>query len=97
MEDIPNDLVLNWDHTGIKYVPVGNWTRAKEGSKRVDIVGMDDKRQITAVFGCTMEGEFLPPQIIYGGKFPGFWDITYFFTGQMKKLRKVTFKIFWSH
>jgi transposase-like protein len=86
MEDIPNVLILNWDHTGIKYVPVGNWTMAKEGSKRVDIVGMDDKRQITAVFGCTMEGEFLPPQIIYGGKtvrclpsvkFPDSWGITY--------------------
>ena len=59
---------------------------AKEGSKRVEIVGMDDKRQITAVFGCTMEGEFLPPQIIYGGKtprclpsakFPSSWDIMY--------------------
>ena len=59
---------------------------AKEGSKRVDIVGMDDKRQITAVFGCTMEGEFLPPQVIYGGKtprclpsakFPDSWDITF--------------------
>jgi hypothetical protein len=33
MEDIPNDLILNWDHTGIIYIPVGNWTMAKEGSK----------------------------------------------------------------
>ena len=86
MEEIPKALVINWDHTGIKYVPVSNWTMAKEGSKRVEIVGGDDKRQITAVFGCTMEGEFLPPQIIYGGKtprclpsskFPDSWDITF--------------------
>ena len=61
---------INWDHTGINYAPVSKWTMAKEGSKRVDIVGMDDKRQITAVFGCTMDGDFLPPQIIYGGKTP---------------------------
>ena len=51
-------------------MPVSNWTMAKEGSKRVEIVGKGDKRQITAVFGCTMQGEFLPPQIIYAGKTP---------------------------
>ena len=27
MEDIPADLIINWDHTGLKYVPVSNWTR----------------------------------------------------------------------
>ena len=26
------------------------------------------KRQITAVFGCSMAGDFLPPQLIYQGK-----------------------------
>ena len=86
MEEIPPDLILNWDHTGINYVPASNWTMAKEGSKRVEIVGKGDKRQITAVFGCTMQGEFLPPQIIYGGKtpkclpsapFPSSWDIIF--------------------
>ena len=59
---------------------------AKEGSKRVYIVGLNDKRQLTAVFGCTMKGEFLPPQIIYGGKstrclpsaeFASSWGITF--------------------
>ena len=29
-----------------------------EGSKRVEICGIDDKRQITAVFGCSMIGDF---------------------------------------
>ena len=84
--DIPPDLVINWDHTGLNYVPVSNWTMAPEGSKRVEIVGIDDKRQITAVFAGTMSGLFLPPQIIYKGKtrkclpnidFPESWDITY--------------------
>ena len=37
MEEIPPALVLNWDHTGLKYVPVSSWTMAKEGSKRVEI------------------------------------------------------------
>ena len=104
MEEIPKDLIINWDHTGIKYVPVGNWTMAKEGSKRVEIVGMDDKRQITAVFGCTMEGEFLPPQIIYGGKTPRCLPSAKFLapgtsrtliiTGQMNRPQKVTSKKF---
>ena len=26
MEDIPADLIINWDHTGLKYIPVSNWT-----------------------------------------------------------------------
>ena len=86
MEDIPKDLVINWDHTGLHYVPVSNWTMAKEGSKRVEIVGIEDKRQITAVFGGTMTGDFLPPQIIYQGKtpkclpkvvFPESWHVTF--------------------
>ena len=28
---------------------------------------MDDKRQITAVFGCSLSGDFLPVQLIYKG------------------------------
>ena len=86
LEDIPFDLVINWDQTGMHYVPVSSWTVAKEGSKRVEICGMDDKRQITAVFGCTMVGEFLPVQLVYKGKtdkchpsfqFPSDWNITH--------------------
>ncbi len=33
----------------------------------VEICAIDDKRQITAVFGCTMNGHFLPMQLIYKG------------------------------
>ena len=33
MEDIPFDLIVNWDQTGIHYVPVGSWMMDKEGSK----------------------------------------------------------------
>ncbi len=83
MEEIPRQLVINWDHTGIHYVP---WTMTKEGSKRVEIAGMNDKRQITAVFANTTSGDFLPPQVIYTGKtpkclpsvkFPSDWNVTY--------------------
>ena len=33
MEEIPGDLVINWDQTGIHYVPVSSWTMAKAGSQ----------------------------------------------------------------
>ena len=68
MEDIPPELVFNWDQTGISIVPGSTWTLELKGSKRVEIAGISDKRQITAVFCGTMAGEFLPPQLIYQGK-----------------------------
>ena len=70
MEDIPADIIINWDHTGLKYVPVSNWTMEHKGVKRVEIAGSDDKRQLTALFSCTFSGKFLSPQVIYAGKSP---------------------------
>uniref|UniRef100_A0A1X7SP85 HTH CENPB-type domain-containing protein n=1 Tax=Amphimedon queenslandica TaxID=400682 RepID=A0A1X7SP85_AMPQE len=29
--DIPSSLIINWDQTGIHYVPVGSWTMEKKG------------------------------------------------------------------
>ena len=68
MEDIPDDLILNWDHTAINIVPVSSWTMNQKGEKRVEIVGLDDKRQITAVLCGALSGEILPFQLIYQGK-----------------------------
>jgi len=85
MEEVPPAMVLNWDHTAVNYVPASSWTMEREGTKRVEIVAKDDKRQITAVFGCSMAGDFLPPQLIYQRKtercfsqfsFPDDWDVT---------------------
>lgn len=47
-----------------------NWTFADKGSKRVEIAGLDDKRQVTALLSCTMKGKLLPIQVIYAGKTP---------------------------
>ena len=41
---------------------------AKKGSKRIEIAGADDKRQITTVFAATKSGRFLPSQKIHAGK-----------------------------
>ena len=55
----------------------------KEGSKRVEIVGVNDKHQITAVLCVTKSGCYLPPLIIYAGrslpkpKFPTEWHVTF--------------------
>ena len=68
MEDIPPELVINWDHTGISIVPESSWTIKLKGSKRVEIVGISDKCQITAVLCGTMKEELLPFQLIYQGK-----------------------------
>ena len=85
MEEIPPQLVFNWDQTGISIVPGSSWTMELKGSKRVEIVGISDKRQITAVLCGTMAGNLLPLQLIYQGKtsaclpridFPAGWHVT---------------------
>ena len=58
----------------------------KEGSRRIEEVGVGDKRMITAVFCGSLVGDFLPVQVIYKGKpnhvhphyqFPINWHITH--------------------
>ena len=86
LEEIPAELILNWDQTGIKIVPSSTWTMDAQGSKRVEVAGINDKRLITAVFCGSLTGDFLPVQVIYQGKtnrchphheFPPDWDITH--------------------
>ena len=66
--NIPPDLVVNFDQTPSKLVPVGRSTLAKRNSTNVTIAGSSDKRTITATFAVSLSGNFLPPQLIYGGK-----------------------------
>ena len=58
----------------------------KGRSNRIELVGIEDKRQITAVFSGTMSGVFLRMQLIYQGKtpkcllsvqFPSNWNVTF--------------------
>ena len=81
---IPPDLIINWDQTGAKYVPTSEWTLAEEGSRQVDVIGKEDKREMTVLLSCTMSGVILPPHLIYCGKtdkchpnikFPPGWDV----------------------
>ena len=58
----------------------------QKGIKRVEVVGQNDKRLITAIFCGSIQGDFLPIQLIYKGKtvrchpcyeFPPGWHITH--------------------
>uniref|UniRef100_A0A1X7UJ38 Uncharacterized protein n=1 Tax=Amphimedon queenslandica TaxID=400682 RepID=A0A1X7UJ38_AMPQE len=42
IEEVPFELTLNWDQTGIKIVPSSSWTMEIQGSKRVEISGIAD-------------------------------------------------------
>ena len=61
-------LVINWDQTGSKLVPVSQWTLADEGARQVDVIGVEDKREMTVLLAITLAGKLLPPQLLYTGK-----------------------------
>ena len=44
IEEIPPEMILNWDQTGIKLVPSTSWSMEQRGVKRVEVVGQNDKR-----------------------------------------------------
>ena len=46
--------------TGINIVPASSWTMEVRGAKRVEVGGLDDKRQITGVFAASLAGDFFP-------------------------------------
>ena len=82
---IPPQLILNLDETGLPIIPVSEWTLSCKGQAQVPVIGLEDKRQITAVLTCSVTGKLLPPQLLYQGKttrchpakvaFPPEWDI----------------------
>lgn len=66
--NIPDQLIINVDQTPSKYVASGKVTMAEKNSKHVPKFGSGDKRQITATYGETLDGDILPLQLIYKGK-----------------------------
>jgi len=46
MEEIPDELILNRDHTPANIVPGSQWTMAQKGAKQIEMIGLDDKQQI---------------------------------------------------
>ena len=68
VHSIPLQLVLNADQTPSSYVSIGKTTMAARNSSSVPIKGLTDKRNITLTFVISLNGDFLPMQIIYQGK-----------------------------
>lgn len=63
---------------------MSSWTLAVKGQKQIPIIGLDDKREVTAILAASASGDLLPPQILYKGTtekchppvdFPKDWDI----------------------
>ena len=85
MEEIPQDLILNWDQTAVNYVPISNWTKARKDRKKFQLQELMTS-DITLVLAAAMTGTLLPLQLVYQGKtkaclptvdFPANWDVTF--------------------
>ena len=70
MDEIPGELIINWDQTGINYIPVSSWTMQSEGAKKVEIIAKDNKLKNTRALAGSLKGDVLPLQVIYQGKTP---------------------------
>lgn len=66
----PPELVINADQTGIHHLPSPNRTWNPCGGKQVQVVGKDEKRQVTLMMASTAAGGLLPSQVIVPGKTP---------------------------
>ena len=66
--NIPGSMIINIDQTPLKYVPTSNLTLAEKEATCVTMESSSDKRCITGTFSITFSNEFLPMQLIYGGK-----------------------------
>jgi DDE superfamily endonuclease len=60
-------LVINMDQTGVHLAPVDNRTYESRGAKDVRLIGAEDKRQITVCIASSLDGDMLPPQLIFQG------------------------------
>lgn len=50
MAQIPSKLILNFDQTGITFIPFSYYTMEKEGATPVEVIEKDDRTQTTLVF-----------------------------------------------
>ena len=51
MEDVPPELILNWDQTGIKLVQSSSWTMALRGPGRVEMTGVSNVKLLLFFVG----------------------------------------------
>ena len=58
-DEIPGELIINWEQSGENYIPVSSWTMESEGTKRTQIIAKDNKHQITVVLAGSLKGDDL--------------------------------------
>ena len=61
-------MIINWDQTGLLLMPTHKRTYHSRKERQVPIVALEEKRQITAVVGSSMNGDLLPLQLIFTGQ-----------------------------
>ena len=66
--NIPLSMSVNFDQTGTKIVTASEWTIEIQGTKQIDVVGLDDKQEVTTLLAISLSGNLLPPQVIYARK-----------------------------
>lgn len=65
---IPPELVINADQTGIHLLLSPSHTWGPCGNKQVQIVGKEEKCQVTLMMASTASGNLLKSQVIIPGK-----------------------------
>ena len=58
-------MIINFDQTGAKIITVNEWSLEVKGSKQVDTVTLDDKREIIVLLAVLFQEKFFLPQVIY--------------------------------
>ena len=79
-EEVPLTLVINWDQTGIKYVPVSNWTLRQKDQSAPRFVGWTIKTDHSTSCWYIDWDVFTPSIDLYSAcltavHFPKTWDI----------------------
>lgn len=64
---VNKNLIINFDQTGVHFIPKSNSTYETKGARHVSVMGVEDKRQITAIIASSLTGHLLPLQLIFGG------------------------------
>lgn len=68
MYNIPPCLVINIDQIGVHLVPTGgDQTWERKGVKHIQVLRIEDKKQITTIVSTLADGSILPLQVVFQG------------------------------
>jgi len=61
-------FVINWDQTAVLLLQSQRYTYHDKKERQVPVIGLEEKRQITAVVASALSGELLPLQLLFAGQ-----------------------------